>query len=104
LRYFINYFIYIKNDYNRSVNKNFLSCKGFDYLEERFKYYLYGEKVENYILDHEFLKEFYEYPKIKYDNEFCKTIDNLEDIYFKICENAEKISSFDQILENINEI
>jgi hypothetical protein len=103
LRFFINYMNYIKNDYNKVVNKKFKPCNGFDYLETNYRDYLYGEKVEYYVLDHEFMKEFYQYEKIKYDNQFCKIIDNLEDIYFKICESSDKIQSYEHILDNIIE-
>jgi hypothetical protein len=104
MRYFINYLEYIKNDYNRYNNKNFLSCKGFDILEKQFKHHLYGDKSQFYILDHEFLKEFYNYPKRIYDNDFCKKIDYLEELYFKLCENAEKITNYSQIIDNISEV
>ena len=102
-RYVINYFNYLKNQYNIRINKNFPPCKGFDYLKEQFHENIYNSNESYNIIDHLFLiDQVLSLSKKDYDFVFCKKLNALEEIYFKICENSDKIKSMNQIIANIN--
>lgn len=105
LRYVTNYFVFLKNDYNRKNNEKFINCKGFDQLNELYFEMLHGKNMNYYALNHDFLLAVYEYHKVFYDGTFCKKVDALEDLYFKICENADKARNitYKVILENIQD-
>jgi hypothetical protein len=102
-RYAINFFIYIKNEYSNRINQNFQACKGFDYLKEKYYDKIFSNSQYN-LINLNFMHEVLYYHKRDYDNGYCKRVDSLEEIFFKICENTDKITSISQILENINEI
>jgi hypothetical protein len=102
-RYVINYFTYLKNQYNIRINKNFPPCKGFDYLKEKFHENIYNSNESYNLINHLFvIDEVLSLSKKDYDFVFCKKLNALEEIYFKICENSDKIKSMNQIIANIN--
>jgi hypothetical protein len=103
LRFFLNYVQYIKNDFNKSYSKNFISCKGFEYLDQEYKEYK-DLKYKGYVLDHNCLIDIYNISKVSYDNQFCKQVEYLEEVYFKLIECSHKIVSYKHLIENIKQI
>lgn len=103
LRFLLNYIQYIKNDFNKTSSKNFICCKGFEYLDEEYKVYK-EEKFQYNVLDHTCLMNIYNISKINYDFQFCKQVEVLEEVYFKLIECSDKIFSFNHLLENIKQI
>jgi hypothetical protein len=103
LRFFLNYVQYIKNDFNKNYSKNFISCKGFEYLDQEYREYK-DQKLQSYVLDHDCMLNIYNVPKVSYDNQFCKQVELLEEVYFKLVECSDKIISFKHLLENVKQI
>lgn len=102
LRYAINYFNYLKNQYNVKINKNFQICKGYEYLKDQFHDFIYNPNESYNLINHLFLVDILSLTKKEYDLIFCRKLNALEEIYFKICENSEKITNMNQIIANVN--